>query len=69
MNLGRYDDSDIEPAKVQTAIHKAKLLLGTLQAVLDGSVPARRTLVDMAREEAYEGPVIRFRVDDLFHSN
>jgi hypothetical protein len=66
MNLARYDDATPNAIKLRTAIHKAELLLGTLKAVLDGSVPARRTLVDMAREEPYEGPVIHFRVDDLF---
>ena len=69
MNLGRYDDSTPSAAKLKTAIHKAELLLGTLKAVQEGSVPARRTLVDIAREELYEGPVIRFRVDDLFDSH
>jgi hypothetical protein len=69
MNLGRYDDSDVDAAKIQTAIYKAETLLGTLKSVQAGSVPARRTLVDMARDEAYEGPVIRFRVDDWFYSH
>jgi hypothetical protein len=66
MKLDRYDDGDVVVPRITSAIHKARLLLETLQAVATGNKLARHTLVDMAREELYEGPVVKFRLDDLF---
>ncbi len=67
MKLDRYDHLHPDTPKIATAINKAKLLVETLQRVKLGDVLARHVLLDMARDEPYEGPVIRFRTDDLFY--
>jgi len=66
MDLDRYKDSYPAPCHLAVAIKQAELLLALLKAVQAGDKPSRSNLLRMATDETYCGPVVKFRLDDLF---
>ena len=66
MSKGRYDSSAARLGFVAEYIDKASVMLRALQRIEQGDMDAADELLRLARDLSYEGPVIQFRLDDLF---